>query len=681
MEAAVEKKESTAKDISWLLLAIIAAVVIAAITVSFTVYSGMYVFVKTELGEAPPAAPSFFRRDTEARYITDNSGITDRTGIHSTRLISGSRQRTVFFIVKDTTAPTAEDAEITVCADDTVRPEDAVKNIRDASDVRVKWLTKPETGRIGVQNAEVRLRDKSGNRSTVAVTVKMTGTVESFELPMNARLPDAEELVTVKHKTAEYITDISAVDTSKLGEYKLEVSVDGAACETKLRIIDVEPPEIESCSHAVMVGAVPSPGSFVLSCEDASDVSFSFVSEPDCGTAGTRLCRVSAKDEYGNETVFEEKLFVCETVINIEASHTPITEAKRFGAIYSGYEIDGGEFTPDAVGGSVLTLKKGDKSVSVGVVVRDTTAPQVTGHDVAACTGYTHELTEFYSDLTDFSEVSIVCTSEPDWNKNGEQPVEFEFTDRSGNVTVLKQTASVAPDTEGPVICGERERTCYIGDAVAYFKEVCTYDNADPEPTLTVDKSAVDPHTPGEYTVTYTATDRDGNVSTADVNYIFREKTVSDEELDALADEILSEIITDDMSVAQKVFAIHEYAYTHILYIGYSDKTDWRAEAYKGITEGVGDCFTFYSTTYLLLNKIDGVEVMSVQRLNGATRHYWCLVNIGTGWYHLDACNVGPNHMRACMMTDDELDAISTYYWRYDRSLYPEGAKEKFVLE
>jgi len=680
VETAVEKKESIAKEISWLLLSVLAAVLIAALVVAFVVYRGMYMYVKAELGETPPDASAFFRSEVAAEYISDNDGITDKTGIRSTRIISGQKQRTVFFIVKDTVAPTAEAAEIIITADETIEPIDTLKNIRDASKVSVKWITKPEFGKIGIQKAAVELKDKSGNKSTLSVDIVVIGVVRSFELPLNSKLPDVEELVIVKHETAEYVTDISTVDMSKLSEYAIEVSVDGFVCETLLRVIDVTPPDITSCSHAVAVGVVPSPEDFVINCRDDSFVSYSFQNEPDCTTVGTLICSVSAVDEYGNETVFEAELYVCDNVINVEASNTPITDAKLFGAVYKGYKIDGGSFTPDTIGGKVLTLKKGSKTVSIGVVVRDTTAPQVQGHDVAAYTGYPHELSEFYSDVADFSEVSIVCTKEPDWNVSGEQAVEFEFTDFSGNVTVITQTAAVSPDTEGPVICGERYRYCYIGDAVAYYKEVCAYDNADPEPTLTVDKSKVNPHEVGEYTVTYTATDRDGNVSTADVKFIFREKTVSDGELDALAEKVLSEIITDDMSVAEKVFAIHDYAYSHIIYIGYSDKTDWKAEAYKGITEGIGDCFTFYATTYLLLNRIDGIEVMSVERLNGATRHYWCLVNIGTGWYHLDSCNVGPDHIRACMMTNDELDAISTYYWRYDRTLYPAGATEKFVL-
>ena len=70
-------------------------------------------------------------------------------------------------------------------------------------------------------------------------------------------------------------------------------------------------------------------------------------------------------------------------------------------------------------------------------------------------------------------------------------------------------------------------------------------------------------------------------------------------------DKVIGEIITDDMSVPEQAYAIFDYCYSNIIYTGTSDKTDWKSEAYRGLTEGVGDCFTFYSASYALLQKID----------------------------------------------------------------------------
>ena len=205
---------------------------------------------------------------------------------------------------------------------------------------------------------------------------------------------------------------------------------------------------------------------------------------------------------------------------------------------------------------------------------------------------------------------------------------------------------------------------------MSYFKEVFAEDNADPEPEIEVDKSKVDAKTAGTYDVTYTATDHEGNTSSVTVKYTFVEKKIDDAKLDEAVDKVIGEIITDDMSVPEQAYAIFDYCYSNIIYTGTSDKTDWKSEAYRGLTEGMGDCFTFYSASYALLQKID-CQVLSVERLNGKTQHFWCLVNLGTGWYHFDACNVGPEHLRCFMKTSEELVKYSVQYWRFDTSLYP----------
>ena len=74
-----------------------------------------------------------------------------------------------------------------------------------------------------------------------------------------------------------------------------------------------------------------------------------------------------------------------------------------------------------------------------------------------------------------------------------------------------------------------------------------------------------------------------------------------------------------------------------------------------------------------------GVEYMSVTRLGGRSRHYWTIVNIGTGWYHFDAINY--YKWNRCFMWTDAQCAINEDFWRYDSSLYPELATERFDYE
>jgi hypothetical protein len=131
------------------------------------------------------------------------------------------------------------------------------------------------------------------------------------------------------------------------------------------------------------------------------------------------------------------------------------------------------------------------------------------------------------------------------------------------------------------------------------------------------------------------------------------------------------------MTKREKAWAIYQYVNTHLNYNGYSDKTDWMKEAQNGIVNGVGDCFTYFSMSQLLLNRV-GIETLAIERANTPeeTRHYWHLINCGDGWYHFDACIHVPAFV-SFMLTDAELDAFSelkgknNYYYRYDRENYP----------
>ena len=235
-------------------------------------------------------------------------------------------------------------------------------------------------------------------------------------------------------------------------------------------------------------------------------------------------------------------------------------------------------------------------------------------------------------------------------------------------------------DTEAPVIHAPA-KNYYVGDAVSYMKNVSATDDFSENPSITVDNSAVKADKAGEYPVIYTAADDDGNESSLEVTFTFTEKTVTEEEVAEVCGPIFEKIFTDDMTKAEKVRAIYDYCYRNIAYYGGSDKTNYLAEAYRGMTEGKGDCFTFFSTAYYMLKAID-VDVLEVERYspNVTTPHYWCLVNLGTGWYHFDACNMGPDNGKAFMATTYTLHRIDPGYWAFDENLYPEVSTEAFVM-
>lgn len=153
------------------------------------------------------------------------------------------------------------------------------------------------------------------------------------------------------------------------------------------------------------------------------------------------------------------------------------------------------------------------------------------------------------------------------------------------------------------------------------------------------------------------------------------------EELDRAVAGVLAEIITEDMSPLEQARAVFDYVHDRIRYTGSSDKSDWEAGAYTGLTAREGDCFTYYAASRALLTALD-IENLPVERVGGETHHYWNLVNCGDGWYHFDAC---PRSSKlppfvSFMVTDQQVADFTAEagrnYYDFDGTLLPERAVE-----
>ena len=244
-------------------------------------------------------------------------------------------------------------------------------------------------------------------------------------------------------------------------------------------------------------------------------------------------------------------------------------------------------------------------------------------------------------------------------------------------------TAEPIPDFEAPKLYGVVDKQFYVGEGISYLDGVMAEDDIDDDVEITVDRSKVDTRTPGEYEVTYTATDNAGNATSLTAKISLVEVRVTEEEVDKLAQDVLDEITTDDMTQVEKMWEIYKFVNSSMTYDGTSDKTDWRVEAKRGFTTHYGDCFTYYSMSDILLEKI-GVEKMKVNRVGGISKHYWHMVNVDGNWYHFDPCYRRPT-WSAFLRTDAEVAefaariSIPNYeYYTYDKTKYPAVATEKF---
>lgn len=160
------------------------------------------------------------------------------------------------------------------------------------------------------------------------------------------------------------------------------------------------------------------------------------------------------------------------------------------------------------------------------------------------------------------------------------------------------------------------------------------------------------------------------------VNLETEQETTADksqmrQQVDAMADQVLAKITTEDMTKRQKANAIYDWVRGNISYVNHSEKGDWVKAAYDGLRKKKGDCYTYYAVSLALLTRA-GIQSIEVIRTDG--HHWWNLINCGDGWYHFDTTPRAKHNRKFFMWTDaqlDEYNQISGGTHSRDKSLYP----------
>ena len=292
--------------------------------------------------------------------------------------------------------------------------------------------------------------------------------------------------------------------------------------------------------------------------------------------------------------------------------------------------------------------------------VQDTTAPVVILAE-ESIEMYTTATAPTAADLVESVIDASNCTidfKEPyDFTKEGKFDVVILVTDEALNTTESTIPCTVVEDVTPPEITGVEPLTVSQGDAISYKKGVTVTDDKDENPTLEVDTSLVNPDKRGTYKITYTATDAAGNTSekTTTIKIVSAKISEATEEtVYAKADEILSEIITDNMTQLQQAKAVFDWVVKNITYSETAGIDDLLSAAYKGMYYRVGDCTVKQKTAEVMLNRL-GIKNMEIEKIRDTRGHYWLLIDVGEGWYHYD-----PNL---------QLDGTIIFYW-HDADLW-----------
>jgi hypothetical protein len=281
---------------------------------------------------------------------------------------------------------------------------------------------------------------------------------------------------------------------------------------------------------------------------------------------------------------------------------------------------------------------------------------------------------EFIVNYIDCPGLSISIDSADEKLPEGEYPVTLSSGRFEG------EAALIVADTTAPAIEGALNKSAVAGGTVSYRKDITVSDAGDPNPRLAIDSSGVKLRQPGEYEVIYTATDASGNEATATGLVTVWEADMA--EVDAMADEILADIIGDNMTLREKAYAIFTYVAEKVKYQSGNSPRELAQAAYVCFTRGVGDCFVYNAGSQVLLGKV-GIPYHIVERYNGKTQHFWLIIDTGDGWYHFDAsANVAVEQDERFMFTDAQAKEFTERigngrrYYEYDESTLPDVVDE-----
>ncbi len=331
------------------------------------------------------------------------------------------------------------------------------------------------------------------------------------------------------------------------------------------------------------------------------------------------------------------------------------------------------------------------RKYNLKLTVRDRRAPVVTTKHVyyAKGVGVPNAL-DFINTIEEADEYEAYFECDlPDMDQIGDYDITFRVEDASGNRTKeLHSILTVIEDYEAPTFTVVPELSAFVGEAIAYRKGLVVEDNCGGEVDVQVDSSAVDTNTPGDYTVSFTATDASGNTSWATTNIHIYENQVTEEQLNEQIDAVIAQIITPDMDKEAQLRAVYRYVYDHIAYTSDSDKSDWVRAAYDGLfMTGSGDCFNYFAAAIAFCRRL-GIDYREIERTPGAAEgtHFWIMVNIGDDekprWYHFDCTHLRASYSHSgCLLTDQQIKAFNRFragFYAYDSSKYP--ATDKTII-
>ena len=496
-------------------------------------------------------------------------------------------------------------------------------------------------------------------------------------------------------ENAEFITDISQIDLSKVGTHEITIKLNNKEYKSVLEIKDTTAPEVKFQDVCAYLDYQINPEDFIVEKNDKSNMEVSIGNEITINGFGYYHPIIIVKDEYGNQSsqVCLLTISYIKNKITLEYGNKLTKQDLLFN--FDEYQDTVNQEDLDVINNSDVgeyELKsnyQGQEKITK-IIIQDTVAPELVLKNVSLYTGQTiTDANQFVEKAEDLAGVTLNILTEINYSTIGDQEITIEATDGHGNKTSQKAILTIKEDKEGPVFSGLSDLKVTKGSTADYKKGVTAKDDKDGDVEFTVDSSSVNLDKAGTYNVTYTATDKSGNATTQNRKVVVSEKTTtsstsssstsnsssSSSDVYAKADEFIAKATSGISGTSNKIIAIKNYLRNNIKYshrYNASNTGSVNNAAMKAFTAYEGDCYIHAAAAQVMFTRI-GVQSIIVNALDYT--HYWNMVYINGGWKHVDP-TPGWAYADVNFMNDakrlETLRRISGYEYRdWDRSKFP----------
>ncbi len=509
---------------------------------------------------------------------------------------------------------------------------------------------------------------------------------------------DPTDFLTEAGHTAEFGEGVN-YDLSAVGEYKIDLIVDGKECTSTLIIVDTKAPTATAVDISVWQGSDIDASLCVTDIVDVTEVKVYFKKKPDTDTIGKHEVTVVLEDRGGNKTEYSVAVNVVSTNGLLYTHYvSELGDVLPSADVFTGkpgvgrYLSEISYISTDAAGTYMLQIESDGSIFDVVLEIADRTPPTAT---VTPQIGYNSIPTpeSFISDVIDKSRVSIAYETAPVLNGEKTVNVTLVLSDAYGNKTLYNSYFTVVNDTQAPVILeAPEELEVDTGKSIIWRASVEASDDSG-NVELELDTSKANLDVPGVYTVEIVARDAAGNETRRPVKLTVNDGSVTEEMLHAAIANIEKDLLLKPgMTAEEKIYCVFRYVYDSLKYSNTSNHVDRRHEAYIALSGAMtGDCFTYAACSYAILEYL-GYPVHLIERAEwakteGTGTHFWVLVNIGTEaapqWYHFDATPMRYpyNSSATYLMTNSQINAYTKWrndtagkienYYAYDVEKYP----------